>query len=77
VGDLAREEEGGGIAENDGKNGHKCKGTNCTGEHHAWAALHGKERGDEERFVADFADDDSAEALQEGIHDGSIPDAAL
>jgi hypothetical protein len=39
------------------------------------AALHCEKGGDEKRLVADFADEDCAEALQKGVRDRRVPAA--
>ncbi len=76
VRNLAGEEEGCSISKDDRENSHECEGTNGAREHDVGAALHGEKRGDEERFVADFADDDGAETLQKRIRDRRVPEAA-
>ncbi len=70
---LAGEEERGGVAEDDGEDGHEGEGADSAGEHDVGAALHGEQRSDEEGLVADFADEDGAEALQEGVRSRREP----
>jgi hypothetical protein len=76
VGDFAGEEEGGGVAQHHGQNGHEGEGTDGAREYYMRAALHGEKRCDKERLVADFADKDCSKALQEGVRGGGIPAAA-
>jgi hypothetical protein len=76
VGDFAGEEEGRSVAQHHGQNGHEGEGTDGAREYYMRAALHGEERRDKKRLVADFADKDCSKALQKGVCGGGIPAAA-
>jgi len=72
VRELAGEEEGGGIAQDNGQHGHECQCAYCACEHNSGAALHGQQRGDEEGLVANLADDYGTEGLEECVGHGTV-----